>query len=105
MDYTEDIKRTKNYIETHLFEELTADKIASAEGYSTFHFCRIFKEYTGISLMKYVRELRLSTVDFELKLGETTADVAQKCGFETSSGFLRAYKRTYGCSPCNKIRA
>lgn len=105
MDYSKDIERTKKYIEAHLFEDLSVEKIAATEGYSIFHFCRIFKENTGVSLMKYVREKRLSMADFELEKGETTADIAQKCGFETSSGFLRAYKRTFGKSLNNKIRA
>lgn len=103
MDYRIDMEKTKDYIERHLADELTADKIASEAGYSLFHFCRIFKETTGESLMRYVRTRRLEISAKELKRGGKVPDVALKYGFETASGFSRAYKRFYGESPCGKI--
>ncbi|MBQ7874204.1 MAG: helix-turn-helix transcriptional regulator [Oscillospiraceae bacterium] len=105
MDYTENIRRTKEYIAKHLLEDLTAEEIAAHAGYSTYHYCRIFKENTGKSLMRYVREKRLEAAEKDIKSGESTADVAQKCGFETTSGFSRAYKRKFGKRPTKKKNA
>ncbi len=102
MDYTENINRTKTYIENNLTEELSVDKIAYDMGYSTYHFCRIFKAYTGVSLMKYVREKRLERAKTEIRQGATAASAAIDCGFETASGFSRAYKRTYGHRPASE---
>lgn len=102
MDYTENIKKTKEYIEKSLSENLTAEKIAANVGYSVFHYCRVFKEYTGKSLMSYVREKRLEAAEKEMKNGESAAEAAQKCGFETVSGFSRAYKKKFGKRPSNK---
>lgn len=96
MDYSESVIRTKKFIEQHLSESLTAEKIAAHAGYSTFHYCRVFKENTGKSLMRYVREKRLEAAKKEIQSGEAAADVAQKYGFETTSGFLRAYKKEFG---------
>ena len=96
MDYSESVIRTKKFIEQHLSEGLTAEKIAAQAGYSTFHYCRVFKENTGKSLMRYVREKRLEAAKKEIQSGEAAADVAQKYGFETTSGFLRAYKKEFG---------
>ncbi len=105
MDYTENIVSVKNYINTHLFEELSADKIAAYQGYSTFHFCRIFKEYTGKSLMRYVREKRLEAAEAEMQQGKSTYVAALDCGFETASGFSRAYKKLFGERPGERLRA
>ena len=99
------IERTKKYIESHLSEELSAEKIASFAGYSVFHFCRVFKEETGKSLMSYVRDKRLEIAEEDLENGESTAEVAIKYGFETSSGFARAYARKYGERPTGKMHA
>ncbi len=96
MDYNENIRKTKEYIAKHLSDELTAEGIAAHAGYSTFHYCRVFKENTGKSLMRYVREKRLEAAKKEIQSGEAAADVAQKYGFETTSGFLRAYKKEFG---------
>ena len=105
MDYSESIERTKEYIRFHLTEDLSAEKIAAHEGYSVFHFCRIFKEYTGESLMHYVRGKRLEFAEKEIKNGEPTSLVAYKFGFETPSGFARAYERKFGEKPRRKMNA
>lgn len=105
MDYSESIERSKKYIVSHLADELSAEKIAGNEGYSVFHFCRIFKEYTGKSLMRYVREKRLESAEKEIENGEPAAFVAYKYGFETQSGFARAYERKFGERPKGKMHA
>ena len=105
MDYTESIEKSKVYISEHLSDELTAENIAHQVGYSVFHFCRIFKEETGISLMSYVREKRLELAENDIEKGESALDVALKYGFETQSGFARAYERKFGERPTRKMNA
>ena len=105
MDYTVSIEKTKKYIKEHLSENLSAEKIAAFAGYSVFHFCRVFKEETGKSLMSYVREKRLEQAEKALEKGENTADVAAKCGFETQSGFSRAFAKQFGERPAKKRNA
>lgn len=105
MDYTETIAKTKDFISKNLSEELSAEIIAANAGYSVFHYCRVFKEYTGKCLMTYVREKRLEAAFAEMRKGKTTAEVAEKCGFETPSGFLRAFKRKFGEGAVNKLHA
>ena len=105
MDYSESIEKTKDYISKHLSDELNAEIIANQAGYSVFHFCRVFKEETGKSLMSYVREKRLELAENDIKKGESAFDVALKYGFETQSGFARAYERKFGERPTHKINA
>ena len=105
MDYTESIKKTKIYINEHLSDELTAENIAYEAGYSVFHFCRVFKEETGKSLMSYVREKRLELAESDIEKGEPAIDVALKYGFETQSGFARAYERKFGERPTKRKHA
>ena len=105
MDYRESIEKIKIYIKEHLTDELSAESIAHEAGYSVFHFCRIFKEETGKSLMSYVREKRLELAETDIEKGEPALDVALKYGFETQSGFARAYERKFGERPTKKINA
>ena len=103
MDYTVSVEKSKEYIKEHLNEELTAEKIANHAGYSVFHFCRVFKKETGKSLMSYVREVRLELAAKDIENGEAALDVAIKYGFDTQSGFSRAYKRKFGERPSHKV--
>jgi AraC family transcriptional regulator len=105
MNYSESNKKTKAYIEEHLTDELSAESIAYEAGYSVFHFCRIFKEETGKSLMSYVREKRLELAENDIEKGEPALDVALKYGFEPQSGFARAYERKFGERPTRKMQA
>ena len=105
MDYRESIEKTKEFIKSHLSDELTAETIASNAGYSVFHFCRVFKEDTGKSLIRYDREKRLELAENDIEKGEPPIDVALKYGFETSSGFSRAYERKFGERPTRKMHA
>ena len=105
MDYTESIAKTKEFISEHLSDELSAEVIAADAGYSVFHYCRVFKEYTGKCLMTYVREKRLEAAFAEIRKGKSTAEVAEECGFETPSGFSRAYQRKYGTRPNGRTSA
>ncbi|MGN0626367.1 MAG: helix-turn-helix transcriptional regulator [Oscillospiraceae bacterium] len=105
MDYTESINQSIDYINAHLNEDLTAERIAASVGYSVFHFCRIFKEYSGKSLMRFVRERRLETAEKEVENGCRLCEVACKYGFETASGFSRAYEKKFGARPAKRMNA
>ncbi len=105
MDYRTAVLTGKTYIDENLLENLSPDTIASAAGYSVFHYCRLFREYTGESLMGYVRRLRLVLSVQEIERGRPLSDIAVKYGFETVSGFSRAFKRQFGCFPASKKTA
>lgn len=95
------MERCIEYIERHIDEELTPEAIAAQEGYSLFHFARVFSLCSGMSLMEYVRRRRLSLAAQELESGARVMDVAMRYGFDTQSGFAKAFRRIYGCSPTN----
>ncbi len=46
---------------THLDERLTLPAVAEAVGLSTYHFCRLFRATTGLTVHAYRKRLRLRT--------------------------------------------
>jgi AraC-like DNA-binding protein len=94
--------RAKLWIEAHLSEELSANRIAGACKVSVRHLNRLF-EREGTSLMHYVWERRLARCHRELTetmvRTRTIADIAFAAGFNDQSHFSRAYKARYGCAP------
>jgi AraC family transcriptional regulator len=46
-EYKKRIVKTIQYIDTHLDEDLSLEKIAEISAYSPFHFHRIFRLITG----------------------------------------------------------
>lgn len=102
MDYRQTMEDCLRYIEEHLSEPLSVEKLAGVVGYSPFHFSRIFREETGEPLYRYVQQKRLSRCHGEIRKGADPKAVYLKYGYETASGFLRAYRSRYGVSPLRK---
>ena len=50
MENLERLQQTLDYIEAHLRAELTAAELAQMEGYSVYHYSRIFRAATGMSV-------------------------------------------------------
>lgn len=73
--------------------------IARQIGYSTFHFCRVFVLSQGLTLMEYVRKRRLLLSREDLLNKRTIIEVALDYGYETASGFTKAFRKEFGCTP------
>ncbi len=99
MKYDDIILLCIQYIEDNITEELTLECISKKMGYSIYHFSRIFREQMGVSLMEYVKERRLFKATEDIMLGKRILDVAIEYGYQTNSGFTKAFRRKYGFSP------
>lgn len=49
------VEKIIDYIETHMNEDLSLDKIAKALNYSKFYIARIFTEETKCTVYKYIQ--------------------------------------------------
>lgn len=87
------------YIRLHAKENLSVQGLAEEFGYSAYHFSRIFREEMGVTLMEYVKQQRLYGAAREIGNGRKILDAALEYGYETHSGFTRAFRLQFGYSP------
>ena len=87
------------YIHNHIKEALNLSDISQQFGYSKWHFCVKFREYTGRSFVKYVRHFRLNLAALEILQGARLLDVAMEYGYESIGGFNKAFLTEFGCYP------
>lgn len=99
MNYENIILLCVQYIEDNITEKLTVECISRRMGYSIYHFSRIFREQMGVSLMEYVKERKLFRAAEDIMIGKRILDVAVEYGYQTHSGFTKAFRRKYGFSP------
>ena len=99
MGYGSDIERCLNYIEEHIDVDVAASELADMLGYSFYHFCHVFKSIVGMSVGAYLRGRRLELAACLLRNGESVTNVAIRHGYDTPSGFTRAFTKAYGMSP------
>jgi AraC-like DNA-binding protein len=83
----ETIEMIKGHILSTSGRNLTVDKLARIAGYSKFHFLRLFRQYTGESIHKYINTVRISKVRSMLKNGRSKKEIAEKLGFSCASSF------------------
>ena len=93
------IQNSMKYINDHMEEALTVGQIAEMAGYSEYHFSRMFRQKTGISVMEYVKGERLRRASVEIRNGSKIVDVAMKYGWESHNGFTKAFKKAFGYCP------
>lgn len=95
------LKKAIDYIDSHLNEELTLEKISSVAELSPNYFSNIFREQTGVKLWDYIGEKRviLATqllIEFP---NDSIISIALKCGFNNCPNFNRAFKKYTGQTP------
>jgi AraC family transcriptional regulator len=87
-------------VESRFASPISLDEIAEVSGVSRFHLCRAFGTATGRSVMRYVRERRLT--EAARKLAEGAPDilsVALDWGYGSHEAFTRAFREQFGLTP------
>jgi AraC family transcriptional regulator len=67
--YEQRFERVFIYIEEHLDEPLSVEKLSGVAHFSMFHFHRQFSQYVGLGVAAYVRLLRLRRASYQLVFG------------------------------------
>ena len=88
------------YINRHISEEITINKVSEASYISKYYLCRLFKEKIGITIMEYVLQTRITAAKELLRDGRVSVtEVATTAGFSSPSYFSRVFKEHTGLSP------
>lgn len=88
-----------DYITAHLSEVLTIDSISSHFYLSKNYLSRRFKQYTNISLHKYVLKKRLIYAKQLLKKYQSPSEIYERCGFNSYTHFLKCFKKEFNMTP------
>ena len=80
--------------------DISLAALASDAGLSRFHFCRAFKESTGLSPHAWLRQHRLEQAMNMLRDTEASiASVAAELGYASQTAFAAAFRRLTGETP------
>ena len=100
MDWLTGIQRGLDYIEEHLTEEISLDKVAQEAYSSNYYFQKVFGILCGMTVGEYIRNRRLTLAGSELSATDCKViDVALKYGYETPESFSRAFTQFHGITP------
>src|SRR3989442_14240089 len=94
------------FMQANLDSQLYAKDIAAAVAVSPSHFARRFRAADGRTPMRALADLRAERAEALLRNGSArTLDVGFASGFESSSAFVRAFRRRTGLPPATSRRS
>ena len=90
----------KEYIEQHFKDHITLEQLAFISNMSVTNFRREWKKIYSEAPMQYRDSIRLYYAKEYLNSGYyTVSEIAEKCGFDDVSYFVRFFKKKAGLTP------
>lgn len=100
------VNESIDYIIRHLDEEISIEDVADYCQLSKYHFSRIFKAETGVSLYAFIKRLKMEQSALRLKLerDKSITDIGVDYGY-SSSNYSSAFKKHHNISPAEFRKA
>lgn len=93
-------------IENIDIKNLSVQKLTEISGLSASRFRYLFLEYTGVSPIKFIEQLKITRATTLLNSGElSVSDVAHFIGIDDPAYFSRFYKKITGRKPTDDLKS
>ena len=93
-------QRVREYILTHLAQNISNRVLAELVGLSVFHFARAFRQSAGLSPHRFMLESRVERVKHLLVETELSlSQIAIRAGFADQSHCTRRFRELVGITP------
>ncbi|MBE6702170.1 MAG: helix-turn-helix domain-containing protein [Ruminococcaceae bacterium] len=103
---TGSLSRAIHYINEHLDGRLTLKEIAEVACMTPTYFSAVFKKFNGVSPWEYITIKRVEKAVEMLKATELTKlEIAERCGFSSSSNFYKSFFQVTGKRPSDYVFA
>ncbi|MBE9224156.1 AraC family transcriptional regulator [Phormidium sp. LEGE 05292] len=99
--YYSRFRQVLEYIDSHLDDDLTIERLSNVAAFSKYHFHRQFSELFGIGVYKYIQLNRLKRASYQLAFRQRMqiVDISLASGYENHESFSRAFKKSIGQTP------
>ena len=94
------VQRVKSIIQEHVIDDITLREIADKVGISQYYLCHLFKKATGLTIIDYKNEMKLTKAkDMLINSDKKIGDISFECGFGSESYFSRTFMASENISP------
>lgn len=95
------VDRITHFIETHLAEPLTLNRLAGHFFLSPTHFAKTFRDATGTPPHRFVISRRMERArTLVTRSDSSVVEIAYAVGYTNVSYFRRSFRREFGVLPC-----
>ncbi len=94
------VREALAYIDAHLDEPISFERLAERFHFSAFYFHRMFSLIVGKPIACHIRDRRLMQARLQLsRTDEPILRIALACGFQSAQSFARSFRNACGLSP------
>lgn len=97
------VEQAMRYMSLQYQQPLSIEHIAQESGYHRTHFCKIFKQVTGVSPYQYLTLIRMNQAARLLKERLPVQQVASAVGYSDPLYFSKQFRKHYGMPPSRYI--
>ena len=98
-------KKLVEFIETHLDETISVQRLAEIAQLSRYHFARAFKRSFGVPPHRYHMNRRIERAKSLLReRAHSVTEVGLMLGFSETSAFTTSFRRALGMTPSDYRR-
>jgi AraC-like DNA-binding protein len=96
------IDEVNKYIYSRLHRPLSISELAKKFSYSASHFRAVYRKEMGISVGRYIKEMKLCKAQSYLGTTDmSVSEIAEACGYESLYSFSHAFKNYMKMSPAD----
>lgn len=89
-----------SYIQNHYSMPVTIEEISDYVGINRSYLSTLFKEYTGLSPLKYLQNFRITRAEHMLRVTDLPIEsIALSCGYQSAEAFHKVFKKVENMSP------
>lgn len=99
-------KRMCAYMEQHIYDDIRLEQVYKSFNLSKSHALTMFKEQTGMSIMKYYRQLKIQQAKMLLRSQQhTITEIAELLQYSSVHSFSRHFKSITDMAPSEYLRS
>jgi len=101
-DAREEVRQAVRYLEEHYSDKVAIADVAARVGLSEPYLCQVFKADTGLSILTYLNEIRMTKAYELLSSGKyLVKQAALEVGIHDPFYFNRLFRKRFGIAPKN----
>lgn len=94
------VKEVLDHISLHYQENLTVSELSGLSNYSEYYFMKLFRQYTGKTLVEYINDFRMEKAKYLLTHSDApVTEIAMQVGFNSTSYFIKKFQQSNKISP------
>lgn len=95
-----EIIKAVRFINDHYTENISLADVIGFLHMSKYHFCRVFKQFTGATFLEYLNNLRLAEAHrLLIHTKKSISEIAFTTGFNSTAHLTRVFRQVYNQPP------